>query len=348
VKVENTEGLPELLFTVLAENRPPVKGEIHVTQLIGPAMVDYLRRKHWDELVDDASNRLFALFGQGLHAAIANDGRIEHAKKVLAEVIENWYKIDSEIQLCVLTDLLKALDSTNQSGIESDLKWKLKGGKWTLVGTDDHYDELQACIMDWKITSVWSVLFAEHNWEEQLNVYGWMRRKLGYEVKQLKVWALLRDWQKSKAKYGGGGPKYPRIPFVEVEVPVWSMKKAEEYVYERLIKFEGEPEWCTPEDKWQTPMVYKVMKKGRKSAVIATVWKNGEKLNLLSVAEAMEAAANFTKSKDGKKIPAPINIDGTQHYIQEFKGECKRCADYCVVNSHCEQYLTGGCDNGDS
>jgi len=267
--------------------------------------------------------------GQGLHAAIANDGRLEHAKKVLAEVIENWYKIDSEIQLCVLADLLKALDSTNQSGIESGLKWKLRGGKWTLVGTDDHYEELSATVMDWKITSVWSVLFADHNWEEQLNVYGWMRRKLGYEVKKLKVWALLRDWQKSKAKYGGDA-KYPKIPFVEVEVPVWSMKKCEDYAYGRLIEFTGDPKPCTPKDKWQVPTCYKVMKKNRKSALIATQYVNGEKRSLLSVAEAMDAA----RKKD-------IAVDGAKIWIQEFQGECKRCQDYCIVNSFCEQYREG-------
>lgn len=340
MKVENTELLPEILYQALAENRPPVEGEIHVTQLIGPAMIDHLRRKHWDELVDDASNRLFALLGQGLHAAIANDGRIEHAKKVIEEILEQWKMLDPDVIQCILIDLIKALDSTNQSGIESTLKMKLKGGKWTLVGTDDHYDELLAKIMDWKITSVWSVLFAEHNWDEQLNVYGWMRRKLGYEVKTLEVWALLRDWQKSKAKYGND-PKYPKIPFVRVEVPLWSMRKAEEYVYERLIKFEGEPEPCTPEEKWETPTTYKVMKKGRKSAVIATRWIDGEKQSFYTVSEAMEAAASFTKTKDGVKIPAPINLDGTQHYIQEFKGECKRCDDYCVCNTFCEQYCGG-------
>jgi hypothetical protein len=332
MQIENRECLPDILYNALRMDWAPVEGEIHVTQLIGPAMIDHLRREHWDDLVDDASSRLFALLGQGLHAAIANDGRISYAKAVLSDILKRFKKIDLDTLMCVIQDLLSFLEEKGQTGIESSLRVPLDGGKWTLVGTDDRYDEVAAKIMDWKTTSVWSVLFAEHTWEEQLNVYGWMRRKLGYEVKELEVWALLRDWQKSKAKYGGD-PKYPKIPFVRVKLPVWSMKKAEEYVYGRLIEFTGDPKPCTPEERWQQPTVYKVMKKGRKTALMATRWKDGEKQDLLSVADAMEAARDKGHEVDGTKI-----------YIQEFKGKCNRCEDYCVVNQFCEQYM-GECDH---
>lgn len=337
MRVSNREMLPELLYQALAENRPPVDGEIHTTQIIGPPMIDHLRRKHWEQLETDASDRLFALLGSGLHAAIANDGRIEHAKKVLKDTILFWDKVDRDIQLCVLQDLIKSLESTNQSGIESTLSLKLKGDEWTLVGTDDHYNELTAKIMDWKITSVWSVLFADHNWEEQLNVYAYMRRKLGYEVKSLEVWALLRDWQKSKALYGGDH-KYPKIPFVRCELPLWSLKKQEEYIYGRLLEFTDKPKPCTPRDKWQTATVYKVMKQGRKSALIATRWVKGEKQEFLSVAEALEAAAAHTKKQGGRTVADKIVVDGAKIFIQEFPGENKRCELYCVCNKFCKAY----------
>jgi len=325
MKVDNQKNLPKLLYQALADNRPPVEGEIHVTTLIGPAMIDYLRRKHWDELEDDASNRLFALLGTGLHAAIANDGRLQQAKGIISEIIDSWDKIDRDVQLSILLELLQSIDCSNQSGIESNLRIKLSS-KWTLVGTDDHYDEMAAKIMDWKITSVWSVLYADHNWEDQLNVYAYMRRKLGYEVEELSVWALLRDWQKSKAMYSGD-PTYPAIPFVEIKLPLWSIEAQEEYIYDRLLEFDGEPKPCTPLEKWETPTVYKVMKKGRKSALIATVWRDGEKCNLLTEADALYAA-----QKKGE------TVDGTKIYIQKFKGESKRCDLYCVVNSFCKQY----------
>ena len=333
MQIGNKENLPDILYEALRMDWEPVEGEIHVTQLIGPAMIDHLRREHWDQLVDDASTRMFALMGQGLHAAIADNGRIAYAKKVLSDILKRFRSIDLDTLMCVLQDLLDFISGKSRATIESNLRVPLKGGQWTLVGTDDCYDEEAEKIMDWKTTSVWSILFADHNWEEQLNMYAWMRRKLGYEVRKLEVWALLRDWQKSKAKYGGD-PRYPKIPFVKVEVPLWSMQEAEEYVYGRLIEFEGKPKPCTPEEKWQTPTKYKVMKKGRKSALIATMYRDGEKLDLLSIADAMEAAAW-----------KGVDVDGTNIYIQEFKGECKRCQDYCVVNSFCNQYQEGLCDS---
>ncbi|KKM73601.1 hypothetical protein LCGC14_1408860 [marine sediment metagenome] len=331
MKVLNKENLPELLYNALAENRPPVEGEIHVTQLIGPPLIDYLKRKHWDELVDDASNRLFALLGTGLHAGIANDGRIEHAKRILDDMIKEWSRggmgsIETIFE--ILKDLFKSLDSVGRTGIESQLKLELSD-KWTLVGTDDHFDEDTGKEMDWKITSVWNVLFGDHNWEEQLNVYAYMRRKLGYEVKSLEVWALLRDWEKSKAKYDND-PKYPRVPFARIALRSWSLDEQEDYIYKRLPLFDGTPGECTPEEKWESPTVYKVMKKNRKSALIATRWIKNEKKDLLSIADAIAAA--------GAKNHV---VDGTNIYIEKFEGKCRRCQDYCVVHPFCKYYKVG-------
>jgi len=323
--VENKEHLPELLHNALSQNRPPVEGEIHVTTLIGPPMIDYLRRKHWDELVDDSSSRLFAMLGTGLHAGIANDGRIEHAKKVIKGMLDTWKKIDHDVQMSILNDLLKSLDSVGRTGIESQLSLKLSD-RWVLVGTDDHFDENAGKLMDWKITSVWSVLFADHNWEDQLNVYAYMRRKLGYEVKSLEVWALLRDWQKSKAKYDND-PKYPKVPFARIPLRLWDIQEQEDYIYDRLILFDGAPSECTPEEKWESPTVYKVMKQGRKSALIATRWINNEKKDLLTIADALSAA------KAKKHI-----VDGTKIYIEKFEGQARRCQDYCLVHPFCKYY----------
>jgi hypothetical protein len=329
VRVTNEYYLPEMLYGSLAENRVPMPGELHCTEIIGPPIISKLRRRHYDQIVEDATDRLWALMGKGMHGALANDGRILHARKVLEEVITGFDKLPSEVLLCILQDLLKTLESTNQSGIESELRVKLSD-KWTLLGTDDHYDDGKAKIMDWKITSVWNVLFGNHNWEQQLNVYAWMRRQLGYDVKSLEVWALLRDWQKSKAKYGHD-PKYPKVPFARVILPLWSEQEQEDYIYSRLPLFDEEnPEPCTnflqagkANERWERIPTYKVMKKGVKKAKVASWYVNGKKEDLLSVADATAAA----KAKG-------ITIGG-DIYIQNFPGQCIRCQDYCSVKPFC-------------
>lgn len=326
MRVPNKEMLPDLLYQVLAENRPPVDKEIHVTQVIGPPMIDYLRRKHWDVLEQDASERLFALMGQGIHAAIANDGRLQYAKAVLKQITDNLLNMDLDMVLCVLKDLLEKITEGTQRGIESAMRVTINK-KWTLVGTDDHYDEDEAKIMDWKLTSVWSVVFGDHDWEEQLNVYAWIRRQLGYEVKKIEVWALLRDWQKYKAMYGGDD-KYPNIPFVRCELKLWSVEKQEKYILSRLRKFTNKPESCTASEKWQTPTQYKVMKGKNKTASVATWIVDGKRVPMLSMEEALQAAEEKNLPVDGKKI-----------WIKEVKGECKRCDLYCVVRDHCKDYV---------
>jgi hypothetical protein len=333
MKVTNNFFMPDLLHNACAENRVPVEGEIHVTELINPPLISRLLRTYWDEIVEDSSDRLWALFGKGMHAAIANDGRVEHALKVLKEIVTDWDKLDSEVKLCVLQDLLISIQEGSQSGIESELRVKLSD-KWTLVGTDDRFDDGRSKIMDWKTTSVWNVVFGNHQWEEQLNVYCWMRRQLGYDVKSLEVWALLRDWQKSKAKYGHD-PKYPKIPFYRAVLPIWSEQEQEEYIYNRLPLFDKKnPEPCTnfkqagkANERWERIPVFKVMKKGKKRAEIASWYPKGKKEDLLSVSDCMEAA----KAKG-------IQLDGTQYYIEEFPGMCIRCEDYCSVKPFCPVY----------
>jgi hypothetical protein len=331
--ITNRERMPDLLFQALAENREPVEGEIHVTQLIGPPLLDQLRRKHWDDLVQDASERLYALMGQGMHAAIANDGRLQYAKAVVEQLVNNVLNMDLDEVLCVLNDLLQKLKDGTQEGIESALRVPINK-KWTLVGTDDHFNEDECKIMDWKYTSVWSIVYADHDWEDQLNCYAWMRRQLGYDVKHIEVWALIRDWNKYEAKYGGG-ENYPPIPFVRVPLNLWTLEKQERYIKSRIRKFNGKAPECSAKEKWQTPDTFKVMKKGVKKAKVASWIVKGKREKLMSIEEAKAAA----QAKN-------IVVDGTKYYIEAIKGECKRCDLYCVVNKQCP-YFDVEENNGD-
>jgi hypothetical protein len=334
----NAFDLPLPLYEAVGDDHKPEPNELHVTTLIGPALPWHLKSEHWDELEDDASNRLWALMGHCMHSHIAGMSKLRKAVRTIKDLVYSTIRMDADGILCILKDLYEAL----VHGRDDEETMTAKVGPWTIVGTNDHYSEDEGFVIrDWKMTSVWSVVYADHNWEEQLNVYAWLRRKNGFIVQKLEVWALLRDWQKSKMMKD---KNYPRIAFVKREVRLWSFEEQEAYVRSRLQLFEEEPRECTPEEKWQTPTVYKIMKKDRKSALIATYFKNGERLNMLSPAECLEVAANNTKTKDGVEVPAPIKIDGKKIYIQKVKGECKRCDSYCVVNEVCP-YFKGKAHN---
>jgi hypothetical protein len=182
----------------------------------------------------------------------------------------------------------------------------------TISGKSDLYQN--GVITDWKATSVFSFLLGNKpEWEAQLNVYAWLWKMNGFPVEKLLINALLRDWQKSKSLQDSN---YPRIPFLEMEIPLWSTEDVKKYILYRVsLHMLVPPPECTPEEKWQRPTTYAVMKKGRKSAV--RVYN--------SDLEAEMKIDSIVKEK-------------SKHYIEKRPGRRIRCEDYCIVNKFCPYY----------
>ena len=59
-------------------------------------------------------------------------------------------------------------------------------------------------LIDYKVTSVWAVIFGKIEWERQLNCYAWLFRQkkenIGKSVGSLKICAILRDWNRRDAR----------------------------------------------------------------------------------------------------------------------------------------------------
>jgi hypothetical protein len=71
---------------------------------------------------------------------------------------------------------------------------------------------------------------------------------------------------------------------------------------------------CTPEERWERPTRYALMKKGRKRAI--------------KLYDTEEDANGAVKEKD--------------HYVEYRKGESVRCENYCPVKEFCNQYKEMG------
>ena len=83
------------------------------------------------------------------------------------------------------------------------------------------------------------------------------------------------------------------------------IRKAEEQADEEL-----EP--CTKDERWATDDKFAIMKEGRKSAI--------------KLFDTREDAEKMLESLDDK------------HWLQERKGESKKCVDYCVCRDFCPFY----------
>lgn len=187
-------------------------------------------------------------------------------------------------------------------------------GGWTLSGQYDSLCVMGGILEDYKVTSAWSVIYGSDKWEPQLNVLRYLAVKNGYDIKELRIVAILRDWNRHKAKE----PNYPSHQVAIVPVPMWTMERTEEYIRER-IKLHQEAEAgnlpdCTREEQWRREDSWAVMKEGRKTAV--------------RVFDDEEAAQKHLQGMDPK------------HYIEHRVGQAIRCEDFCPFGKMgvCDQY----------
>ena len=286
MKITNHFNVPKPLVA-LARKEYYSKGraDYSVTEIMSPPRIQRLKRKHWDDMEQDVTDMLWSMLGSALHVVAERSEVIDHLNE---------------------ERLFMEIDGVTLSG-SIDLQQHVKGG---------------VALKDYKFTSVWAVMNDKPEWEQQLNVYGWMVHKIkGVDIKGLQICAILRDWSTRKAQTESG---YPQAQIQMVDIPIWSFDKTEKYVHERIElhkESKVQADWdeelpeCTEEERWMRTTTYAVKKEGRKSAV--------------RVFDAQEDAVKLIEeSEDKKKLS-----------IEVRKGEPVRCTgNYCGVNKWCSQY----------
>lgn len=277
----NKFGLPDPVVKALTRNAYS-KGESNrsITQLIDAPRVRILRQEHWEELEEDVSEKMWAVLGTAAHKMFEDTADDKHIS-------------------------------------EERLFTEIDG--WVVSGAIDvqKIDDDGLTIMDYKTTSVWSVIMGKVEWERQLNCYAELvRRAKGSKVKALKVIAILRDWRSRDAEEK---PDYPRAPIVEVDIPLWPESKASAYLNERVelhqkAEFDrltgSELPDCSEEERWIKESKWAIKKKGQKRAV---------------------------KVFDNEQDARAALVDGME--LEFRRGEAVRCtANWCRVNAWCSQY----------
>lgn len=291
--ITNEAELPQSLVSAITNDPYLRVGDISVSSLSKSPRQFWLERRHDDEIVEDASERIWSLLGQAVHAILERSDTDNH----LAEV-----RMTAEVNGWVLS------------------------GQPDLLSPDGVLD-------DFKVTSVWAVKEAKPEWEQQLNCYAWLYRQHGFEVKRLRIVAILRDWSKRQAQRE---PDYPQVGVVVREVPLW-MNASQNLVIMGLVKRIQEASDlpddalpnCTPAERWQRPDMWAVKKKGNKRA--------------LRVHGTPEAAADYIAEYTGVVAALKRNgYDGLyskEKLETEFRpGESVKCESYCSVQKWCSQY----------
>jgi len=232
MKVTNNYGLPETITNVLA--RPQYskgKANLSVTELMSSPRIVQLKRKHWEELTEDASDMVWSLFGTAIHN-ILEHGKDEH------HIVEER--------------VFTQVDGFTISGA---------------IDLQEVYED-GTVISDYKTSSVYSVMNQKIDWEYQLNCYAYLLHKAkGVTVKKLQIVAIVRDWARRDTVREG----YPKAPIVVIDIPLWSVERQEAYIKQRIhlqesaffdIEVGSEIAECTPEEMWEKPEYFAVKKDG--------------------------------------------------------------------------------------
>jgi len=224
----NKAELPQAIIDAV-KNDPYSKGDADftITGLLRPPKIGILEEQHRDEIVEDASDRIWSLLGQSIHTILERANREAIAERRLSIEIDGL-KISG------------GMDVYEESSILTDYKVT---SVWKVVKGDIS------------------------EWTQQLNCYSVLLRHHNHKVEKLQVIAILRDWSKMEADRDPTYPQAQivNIP-IPLWQPEKAYAFLRERVILHLQARQRIPE-CTPEERWARPTQWAVMKKGMKRAL---------------------------------------------------------------------------------
>ena len=296
MKITNKFGMPKP-FVDFARNDKYSKGkaDISVTTLIDSPRIRIMKEQYDEDIEVDAVDMIWALFGTAVHS-----------------VLENSEQTD---------------DSITEERLYSDVDG------WVLSGAVDRQEikSNQITIVDYKVTSVWSVIYGKPEWENQLNCYAYLvDDKNAFSqsnVTSLKICAILRDWNRRDSEKK---ENYPKAPIVFVDIPLWSYEDRLAYIKKRMalhqesqINFDLHQSYplCSDEDTWKKNDTWAVKKKGQKRAI-----------------RVLDSEEEAIKYMEWHKKTDIAYTNKTSLEIEFRVGEHTRCGNYCSVADFCNQY----------
>ena len=215
-----------------------VKKSIHIGADYSASMLEnsprqvWLKKRHENELEQDASDMVFSLFGSAFHH-ILQSGETKN------QLVEEY-----------LTDSIGGITLSGMADLYENEKitdYKTTSA-WTII-YGSRIDD----------------------WTKQLNIYAYLYGKYGFDVKELEIIAFLRDWSKSKAKFDTAYPQ-SQVIVVKIalwdkeEIFTYIVDRLAKFEKFKEVDDVNLP-FCTEKEMWQKENTYKCMKEGRKSSV---------------------------------------------------------------------------------
>lgn len=245
MKLTNKLNLPEPFVRAVSHKTYDNGGSWRtITELIGPAKIAHLKRKHEHEIETDASELVYTFQGETAHALI------ERAAKTMCE--EGWMS-------------------------EQRLFTQIQGKK--ISGAYDLYNPKTGELIDVKNSTAWKAKKGEapKEWVEQTNCLAELLRRHGFPVSKIGIVLVIRDFSKPEANRSAD---YPQAPVVYLPIDIWQSDRAWAFLEERValhLKAEREEVLCNAEERWAKPDTWAIKKKGQSRAIPGGLYAVEEK-----------------------------------------------------------------------
>jgi len=279
--ITNKFNLPQPFVDMAQSDYEYKDKQYSVTTLLKPIREIMLLRRYHKQAEQDVSELIWSLFGQAVH---------------------------------------KVLEKTNESdNLLKEFKVKTEIDGYFISGISDLIELDTQTVIDYKVTSTFKVVKKEfEDYRLQGLMYAYILKQMNIVVNNARFILVLRDWQKSKAKYD---KEYPQNQVYEVNFKFTDkdFKFIEQWLKGKIAQIktvedlkDNELPLCTQEERWNDGDIYAVVKDGSSRAT--KLFNN--------YAEAEE----FIGGKGGYSIDTRLGID-------------RKCEEYCAMAKFCP-YIT--------
>lgn len=282
--ITNELNLPQPFVDAVSSDYRYTPKRYSATSLLKGTREAILQRRHQEEVDQDVADMVWMIFGTAVHS-----------------VLENSQETETQLK-------------------ENKIEAQMANG-YTLSGIFDLYDDSTGTVTDYKTASVWKVIYDEwDDYRQQLLIYCWMLRKMGFDAHTGEIVAMLKDHSKTKAKIDHTYPSHPvfvkRFEFTGEDFE--TIEQWLEWKFREIERCEKLPDdslpVCTADERWETPSKYAVYKNQNKRAT-----------KLCDTEEQAQAYIEGQNSKD-------------KYRIEYRPGVSKKCAEYCSVCDFCNQW----------
>lgn len=222
-----TEILPKPLWDIYSQEYKPTQEEnvIRVTELIMSPQRRKLYRKYWENISRSVVSVHYKMLGTMIHALL----ELKEFTEILDKMTEAYKDKDTG---ALLSYAIQLVEIRKRKKVE----YELDG--WKIVGTYDLFED--GVLYDYKITSEYIVANKKFDkYEQQLQIYAFMLKNSGHDVKSIKNIFFIRDYSVTRSKLD--------MPLYVQEYEIWDEEKTKQFIRDRLALHSSEA-LCTDED----------------------------------------------------------------------------------------------------